>query len=190
MDRFLTSPFTHRSSAGWLAWQQCQHSQLKGQAVLLRTGMCHCYAASCSCSASGAWMHCCSSTSSHLVNTLLSCITQQHQSCLLLRVYCSPSLESAVGVASNLFPDACMPSPAAPGEPLGSQLLADYDPSCSLWGAPGRPCPVLDDSQLPFTRGLLTFGVGMSVKMTVTRLQQVRVRPAACSMVSWLLWGC
>lgn len=53
-------------------------------------------------------------------------------------------------------------------------MLQDYDTGDSLWGTPGAAVPMLDDSCLPFARGQLTFGSGMSVKMTVTRLQQVR----------------
>ncbi len=57
-------------------------------------------------------------------------------------------------------------------------LMSDYDPANSVWGQPGAPPPALDDASLPFTRGLLTFGSGMGVKMTVTRLQQVRCSAA------------
>jgi hypothetical protein len=55
-----------------------------------------------------------------------------------------------------------------------AELLADYDPHRTVaWTAssPGG-FPHLDDASLPFARGVLTFGGGMSVKMTVTRLQQ------------------
>ena len=52
-------------------------------------------------------------------------------------------------------------------------LLLDYDPAGSLWGPKGTPIPTIDDCYLPFSRGALTFGSGMGVKMTVTRLQQV-----------------
>lgn len=89
------------------------------------------------------------------------------------------------------------PSPAA--SETAQDILLDYDPASSLWAMPGpvvsasgdprsasgtllsssapsaRPMPVLEEGSLPFVRGLLTFGSGMSVKMTVTRLQQVRV---------------
>ncbi|GIL66762.1 hypothetical protein Vafri_20263 [Volvox africanus] len=63
-----------------------------------------------------------------------------------------------------------------------ADLLADYDPHRTVaWtgggGGGGGACtngafPYLDDASLPFARGVLTFGGGMSVKMTVTRLQQ------------------
>ncbi|MEW5311714.1 MAG: hypothetical protein WDW38_003403 [Sanguina aurantia] len=56
--------------------------------------------------------------------------------------------------------------------PSDINILSDYDPTHTLWGGPGKAVPQLDDSALPFSRGLLTFGGGMSVKMTVTRLQQ------------------
>ncbi len=52
--------------------------------------------------------------------------------------------------------------------------MHDYDPTHAIWGSPGTPPPNLEDQSLPFTRGLLSFGSGMGVKMTVTRLQQVR----------------
>lgn len=51
-------------------------------------------------------------------------------------------------------------------------LMADYDPEHTVWGATGATPPPLEETSLPFQRGLLTFGSGMSVKMTVTRLQQ------------------
>lgn len=55
----------------------------------------------------------------------------------------------------------------------GSQdLLQDYNLSDTLWGPPGAAVPEVAEACLPFSRGLLTFGSGMSVKMTVTRLQQ------------------
>lgn len=54
-------------------------------------------------------------------------------------------------------------------------ILSDYDPNGTLWGPRGSPVPTIDDSCLPFTRGALTFGSGMGVKMTVTRLQQVGI---------------
>ncbi|KXZ47522.1 hypothetical protein GPECTOR_34g681 [Gonium pectorale] len=60
-----------------------------------------------------------------------------------------------------------------------NDLLADYDPHGALAASSGpagpagsSPIPHLDDGSLPFARGVLTFGGGMSVKMTVTRLQQ------------------
>ncbi|KAJ9518018.1 hypothetical protein QJQ45_004301 [Haematococcus lacustris] len=56
--------------------------------------------------------------------------------------------------------------------PGADSLLIDYDPSASLWGAPDKPAPVLLTAYTPFSRGQLTFGSGMSVKMIVTRLQQ------------------
>jgi len=58
------------------------------------------------------------------------------------------------------------------GSPTGVDILSDYDPGSSLWGGPGDGLPALEESSLPFTPGTLTFGSGMSVKMTVTRLQQ------------------
>ncbi|KAG2495436.1 hypothetical protein HYH03_006383 [Edaphochlamys debaryana] len=63
-------------------------------------------------------------------------------------------------------------------QPGVADLLSDYDPHNSLAAPsiapPGavRSIPQLDDASLPFARGVLTFGGGMSVKMTVTRLQQ------------------
>lgn len=50
----------------------------------------------------------------------------------------------------------------------------DYNPNEDMWGPPGSPIPSLDEACLPFTRGAITFGSGMGVKMAVTRLQQVR----------------
>lgn len=81
-------------------------------------------------------------------------------------------------------------SPAA-GSPPQPDILSDYDPLGALWGS-GRPLPALDEPSLPFTRGLLTFGSGMSVKMTVTRLQQVgrgRVGVARSCPIGRLLHG-
>ena len=65
-------------------------------------------------------------------------------------------------------------APSSPSRLDDTDLLLDYDPSGTLWGAEfGSPAPALGDACLPFTRGALTFGSGMGVKMTVTRLQQV-----------------
>ncbi|GLC40297.1 hypothetical protein PLESTB_001806600 [Pleodorina starrii] len=70
------------------------------------------------------------------------------------------------------------------GQPGVADLLADYDPHRTVaWTTAGGGggggiataaggFPHLDDASLPFARGVLTFGGGMSVKMTVTRLQQ------------------
>ncbi|GAX79856.1 hypothetical protein CEUSTIGMA_g7296.t1 [Chlamydomonas eustigma] len=63
-------------------------------------------------------------------------------------------------------------TPSVEGEEVQSDLLLDYDPSNTLWGRSGTPVPFVDEACLPFSRGLLTFGSGMGVKMTVTRLQQ------------------
>lgn len=71
---------------------------------------------------------------------------------------------------------------AAAGSRGAADIMADYDPSGSLWGAPGTPPPSLDDAALPFSRSLLTFGSGMGVKMMVTRLQQV----CACAVLYWV----
>eukprot|EP00798_Chlamydomonas_sp_ICE-L_P020771 gene20771-27595_t len=60
----------------------------------------------------------------------------------------------------------------APNAQLGCSICLEYNPDPKLWGAPNAPMPQVEDSSLPFTRGLLTFASGMSVKMTVTRLQQ------------------
>ncbi|GIL78018.1 hypothetical protein Vretimale_7358 [Volvox reticuliferus] len=67
-------------------------------------------------------------------------------------------------------------------QPGVADLLADYDPhrtvawtgggGCGGGGGANGAFPYLDDASLPFARGVLTFGGGMSVKMTVTRLQQ------------------
>ncbi|KAG1676958.1 hypothetical protein FOA52_014834 [Chlamydomonas sp. UWO 241] len=69
--------------------------------------------------------------------------------------------------------------PGASGAPEDHGLLRDYDPDGTLWGPPGSgpggahaAVPPLSDAALPFGRGVLTFGGGMAVKMTVTRLQQ------------------
>ena len=43
--------------------------------------------------------------------------------------------------------------------------MLDYDPNNQVWGAGGML--QLEDASLPFTRGCLTFGSGMSVKMLV-----------------------
>ncbi|GFR44518.1 hypothetical protein Agub_g5785 [Astrephomene gubernaculifera] len=67
-------------------------------------------------------------------------------------------------------------------QPGVAELLADYDPHGIMTGGmTGSPSsfPQLDDSSLPFARGVLTFGGGMSVKMTVTRLQQWATGQAA-----------
>jgi len=50
-----------------------------------------------------------------------------------------------------------------------ASLLADYIPT---WSKPGSSVPQLSDAALPFTRGLLSFGSGMHIKMAVTRMQQ------------------
>lgn len=68
-------------------------------------------------------------------------------------------------------------------------MLQDYDTGDSLWGTPGAAVPMLDDSCLPFARGQLTFGSGMSVKMTVTRLQQVRGSVGRSVCVGWVGGG-
>ncbi|KAF5834149.1 hypothetical protein DUNSADRAFT_9268 [Dunaliella salina] len=54
-----------------------------------------------------------------------------------------------------------------------TSLLADYIPA---WVKPGCSVPQLSDAALPFTRGLLSFGSGMHIKMAVTRFQQVRAK--------------
>ncbi|KAG1668741.1 hypothetical protein FOA52_014287 [Chlamydomonas sp. UWO 241] len=59
----------------------------------------------------------------------------------------------------------------------GADLLQDYAPDSSLWfrsplAGKESAVPEIDDACLPFSRGALSFGNGMVVKMTVTRLQQ------------------
>ena len=87
-----------------------------------------------------------------------------------------PTGAGSNGDATKDGDDGGAPS-ASSSQPAGTadtDLLLDYDPSGTLWGDEvGSPAPALGDACLPFTRGALTFGSGMGVKMTVTRLQQV-----------------
>ena len=87
-----------------------------------------------------------------------------------------PTEAPSNGDATRDGDDGGAPS-ASSSQPAGAadtDLLLDYDPSGTLWGdEAGSPAPTLADACLPFTRGALTFGSGMGVKMTVTRLQQV-----------------
>ncbi|KAG2428812.1 hypothetical protein HXX76_011512 [Chlamydomonas incerta] len=71
----------------------------------------------------------------------------------------------------SLAVSATGPAAAAPGSAAAAVAAA----AVAAGGAAatgGAVIPQLDEASLPFAKGVLTFGGGMSVKMTVTRLQQ------------------
>ncbi|KAG2449564.1 hypothetical protein HYH02_005097 [Chlamydomonas schloesseri] len=71
----------------------------------------------------------------------------------------------------SLAVSATGPAAAAPGS-AAAAVAAAAATAGGAGGAGAVVIPQLDEASLPFAKGVLTFGGGMSVKMTVTRLQQ------------------
>ena len=74
----------------------------------------------------------------------------------------------------SLAVSAAGPAAAAPGSAAAAVAAAAAAAAAGggVGTTGGGVIPQLDEASLPFAKGVLTFGGGMSVKMTVTRLQQ------------------